>query len=166
MYVMEIIDTHSMIRLINRLAMQILCERATLPVCNVRRPREAKMNERFGYRVKLTSLLQVLSTFHNQTGNWTTSSTCQLLGIPLSGDRHLGNLGQSNGRVATTPLLTANRFDPPLWRCDCNLNLLDIKVGEKEGRSRAEVSLNWSALKSANPLNTVAEKCNCSCSAT
>jgi hypothetical protein len=42
------------------------CKDSTLPVCNL------------------------LSDNHNQTGPW---GGCELRGIPLSGDRHLGNLG-------------------------------------------------------------------------
>lgn len=45
------------------------CHDATLPICNL------------------------LSNNHNQTGPWDESTACQLVGIPLSGGHHLGNLG-------------------------------------------------------------------------
>ncbi|KAF3766207.1 hypothetical protein M406DRAFT_322273 [Cryphonectria parasitica EP155] len=45
------------------------CRDSTLPVCNL------------------------LSTAHNQSGPWDTADSCHLVGIPLSGGRHLGNLG-------------------------------------------------------------------------
>jgi hypothetical protein len=48
--------------------------------------------------------MQVLSWTKNQTGNWTT---CELDGIPLSGDRHLGNLGKSEKTTRSVVVHTA-----------------------------------------------------------
>ncbi|EGS23586.1 export control protein CHS7-like protein [Thermochaetoides thermophila DSM 1495] len=56
----------------------ILCRDTTLPICNL------------------------ISPFHNQTGPW---DGCSLKGIPLSGGRHLGNLGTillCGAAIATT----------------------------------------------------------------
>lgn len=44
----------------------------------------------------LTGLGQLLSDSHNQDGPW---EGCRLVGIPLSDDRHLGNLGMGSRRT-------------------------------------------------------------------
>ncbi|RDA93208.1 hypothetical protein CP533_3176 [Ophiocordyceps camponoti-saundersi (nom. inval.)] len=54
------------------------CRDATLPVCNV-----SMLNRRENNR-------SVPTDHHNQDGPW---GGCRLTGIPLSDDRHLGNLG-------------------------------------------------------------------------
>ncbi|KAI1844163.1 hypothetical protein JX265_002936 [Neoarthrinium moseri] len=48
---------------------EAFCRDSTLPVCNL------------------------LSSNHNQSGNWSAEATCELTGIPLSNGQHLENLG-------------------------------------------------------------------------
>lgn len=76
-------------------ALQEFCKDSTLPVCNVR-PRPAKRDlpgTASAVHSRLTDYTrsQLLSSpDHDQNGPW---GGCQLTGIPLSGGRHLGNLG-------------------------------------------------------------------------
>lgn len=52
--------------------------------------------------LRLTGLGQLLSDSHNQDGPW---EGCRLVGIPLSDDRHLGNLGIDSRRKNAGELL-------------------------------------------------------------